>query len=214
MERTTITLLAALAAGTAHADDKLALRIDRGAAFFDSTSRPLDKARQAAFFESASRHLDKPREGAFFESTSRHLDRVREGAFLESTSRHIDKARELALQALGFIGIRYKYGGSSPDTGFDCSGLVGYVASQALGLILPRDARGISEIGAQVRREELQPGDLVFFNTSRKSFSHVGIYVGDRRFIHAPASGGTVELVDMREPYWQSRYDGARRLSL
>ena len=122
--------------------------------------------------------------------------------------------RELVMQALGYLGIRYKYGGSSPDTGFDCSGLVRYVVSQAIGMVLPRDARSISEHGANVSTEELQPGDLVFFNTMRRPYSHVGIYVGDQRFIHAPASGGAVELVNMTGGYWQSRFDGARRLSL
>jgi cell wall-associated NlpC family hydrolase len=167
VKRKTLTLLAALAAGTVQAEDALVLRTDPGTRFFESTGK-----------------------------------------------RHLASARELALQALAFVGIRYKYGGSSPDTGFDCSGLVRYVASQALGLMLPRDSRALSAVGAQVRSEDLQPGDLVFFNTLRKSFSHVGIYVGDRRFIHAPASGGSVELVDMREPYWHSRYDGARRLGI
>jgi cell wall-associated NlpC family hydrolase len=167
VKRRTLTLLAALVAGTVHAEDNLVLRTDPGMRFFVSPG-----------------------------------------------SRHLANARELALQALAFVGIRYKYGGSSPDTGFDCSGLVRYVASQALGLMLPRDSRALSAVGAQVRSEDLQPGDLVFFNTLRRSFSHVGIYVGDQRFIHAPASGGSVELVDMREPYWHRRYDGARRLGI
>jgi cell wall-associated NlpC family hydrolase len=135
-------------------------------------------------------------------------------AILEAADRHLTTTRELVMQALGYLGIRYKYGGSSPDTGFDCSGLVRYVVNQAVGMALPRDARGISQVGAQVRTEELQPGDLVFFNTLHKPFSHVGIYVGDHRFIHAPASGGAVELVSMSERYWQSRFDGARRLGL
>jgi cell wall-associated NlpC family hydrolase len=133
-------------------------------------------------------------------------------ALLNFADRHIATTRELALQALGFLGIRYKFGGSSPTTGFDCSGLVRYVAGQALGLALPRDARTISTLGSKVSTEELQPGDLVFFNTRRQPYSHVGIYVGDRRFIHAPASGGTVELVSMGEHYWATRFDGARRL--
>jgi cell wall-associated NlpC family hydrolase len=135
-------------------------------------------------------------------------------ALLEAADRHLTATRELVMQALGYLGIRYKYGGSSPDTGFDCSGLVRYVVNQAIGLALPRDARAISLLGARIETTELQPGDLVFFNTMRKPFSHVGIYVGEHRFIHAPASGGTVELVNMTERYWQSRFDGARRLSL
>jgi cell wall-associated NlpC family hydrolase len=138
----------------------------------------------------------------------------RGASLLAAADRHLTVTRELVMQALGFLGIRYKYGGSSPDTGFDCSGLVRYVVNQAIGLALPRDARAISLLGARIETTELQPGDLVFFNTMRKPFSHVGIYVGEQRFIHAPASGGTVELVNMTERYWQSRFDGARRLSL
>lgn len=138
----------------------------------------------------------------------------RGNAILEAADRHLTTTRELVMQALGYLGIRYKYGGNSPDTGFDCSGLVRYVVNQAVGLALPRDTRAISQVGAQVRTEELQPGDLVFFNTMRRPFSHVGIYIGDHRFIHAPASGGAVELVSMTERYWQSRFDGARRLGL
>ena len=138
----------------------------------------------------------------------------RGAALLDIAGHHPTSARELAIQALGFLGIRYKYGGSSPLTGFDCSGLVRYVVGQAVGLALPRDTRSLSEVGARVSGDELQPGDLVFFNTMRKPYSHVGIYVGDRRFVHAPASGGTVELVNMSERYWQSRFDGARRLNL
>jgi cell wall-associated NlpC family hydrolase len=138
----------------------------------------------------------------------------RGAALLEFAGHHLNATRELALQALGFLGIRYKYGGNSPATGFDCSGLVRYVVGQAVGLALPRDARAISELGSRVSTEELQPGDLVFFNTTRKPYSHVGIYVGDHRFIHAPASGGEVELVNMTERYWQTRFNGARRLSL
>lgn len=122
--------------------------------------------------------------------------------------------RELVLHALSHVGIRYSPGGSSPDTGFDCSGLVYYVVRQAAGVGLPRDTQGLSGIGLQVSAEELQAGDLVFFNTLRRPYSHVGIYVGDQRFIHAPTSGGRVEVVDMRMPYWQLRYDGARRLEL
>ena len=141
--------------------------------------------------------------------------RVERGtALIDFADRHLTNTRELAMQALGYLGIRYKYGGSSPGTGFDCSGLVHYVVSQAVGLVLPRDTRSLSEVGSRVSSDELQPGDLVFFNTLRKPYSHVGIYVGDRRFVHAPASGGAVELVNMSERYWRSRFDGARRLSL
>ena len=123
-----------------------------------------------------------------------------------------ERARELALHALSQIGVRYRYGGSTPDEGFDCSGLVRYIYSRA-GIVLPRTTQAMSALGVSVATDELEPGDLVFFDTLRRSFSHVGIYIGDQRFIHAPTSGGTVQLVDMRDRYWRSRYDGARRLA-
>ena len=122
--------------------------------------------------------------------------------------------REVVFHALSHVGIPYLPGGSSPATGFDCSGLVYYVVRQASGVGLPRDTMGLSGIGVQVSPDELEPGDLVFFNTLGRPYSHVGIYVGDQRFIHAPTQGGTVGVVDMRMPYWQRRYDGARRLEL
>jgi len=121
---------------------------------------------------------------------------------------------ELLLRALGLIGVQYTYGGNSPDAGFDCSGLVHYVFSHAVGLTLPRNAEEISRVGEQIQRDELEPGDLVFFNTLRRPFSHVGIYLGEQRFIHAPSNGGQVEIVNMTERYWQRRYNGARRISL
>ncbi|MES2561893.1 MAG: C40 family peptidase [Pseudomonadota bacterium] len=131
-----------------------------------------------------------------------------------AADRHLAHTRELVTQSLRFLGIRYKFGGTSPDTGFDCSGFVRYVVGQAVGLVLPRRASDISKVGAKVTTDELQPGDLVFFNTQRRPYSHIGIYVGDQRFIHAPAAGGKVQVVHMGLSYWQSRFDGARRLSL
>lgn len=126
----------------------------------------------------------------------------------------LGQAQEVVLRALSFIGVRYKWGGSSPDTGFDCSGLIRYVYSQVTGQSLPYNAREMSSVGTTVDRAELQPGDLVFFNTLRKPFSHVGIYLGDSRFVHAPSRGGRVEIVDMTDRYWQNRYNGARRLPI
>lgn len=129
----------------------------------------------------------------------------------------IGQAQEFALRALSFIGVRYKWGGSTPDAGFDCSGLIRYVYAQVTGQPLPahaRDARDISHVGVAVDSAELQPGDLVFFNTRRKPYSHVGIYLGESRFVHAPSRGGEVEIVDMRNRYWQTRYNGARRLPI
>lgn len=120
---------------------------------------------------------------------------------------------ELLLRALGLVGLPYKYGGNSPDTGFDCSGLVHYVFGHAVGLALPRNAEEISRVGDPVRPDELEPGDLVFFNTLQRPFSHVGIYLGEQRFIHAPSHGGQVEIVSMADRYWQRRYNGGRRIS-
>lgn len=121
-------------------------------------------------------------------------------------------ANESVARALDLVGIRYHRGGTSPETGFDCSGFVDHVF-EGLGLILPRTAREISRSGETVKKSELQPGDLVFFNTMRRAFSHVGIYIGDNLFVHAPASGGEVRVEDMREKYWGKRFNGARRIN-
>lgn len=120
--------------------------------------------------------------------------------------------QEVLLSALSLSGTPYKYGGNSPETGFDCSGFVRYVFNQAANLTLPHGARAISQLGKAIPVEQLQPGDLVFFNTLKKAFSHVGIYMGNGRFIHAPSSGGGVHIVDMNDPYWAKRFNGARRL--
>lgn len=115
--------------------------------------------------------------------------------------------------ALSLIGIRYKRGGTTPEAGFDCSGFVQHVFREGMGLMLPRTSREISKEGEVVKKSELQPGDLVFFNTMRKTFSHVGIYLGEGQFIHSPRTGGKVRIEDMRESYWAKRYEGARRIS-
>ena len=123
-----------------------------------------------------------------------------------------DTAHGVLINALGLTGIRYRYGGNSPETGFDCSGFVRYVFQQAASLTLPHGARALSQLGQMVPIEQLKPGDLVFFNTLKSAFSHVGIYLGDNRFIHAPSAGGGVHVVDMSDAYWVSRYNGARRI--
>jgi cell wall-associated NlpC family hydrolase len=122
-------------------------------------------------------------------------------------------ASELVVAAMNFLGVPYRFGGSSQDEGFDCSGFTRHVFALALGLTLPRrsdqqaTASGLIDIG----RDDLAPGDLVFFNTLRHAFSHVGIYVGGGKFIHAPRSGSEVRIEDMRSSYWARRFDGARR---
>jgi cell wall-associated NlpC family hydrolase len=128
-------------------------------------------------------------------------------------AKYLDGAKDLALYALGLIGVTYKFGGNSPESGLDCSGLVHYVFRQVGGLVLPRNSRALSASGARVGEAELRPGDLVFYNTLRKPFSHVGIYLGEHRFIHAPSRGGEVQIVDMTETYWAKRYNGARRIT-
>jgi cell wall-associated NlpC family hydrolase len=123
------------------------------------------------------------------------------------------RASELALQAMSMIGIRYKYGGNAPENGLDCSGLVRYVYKEVLGKELPRTSVEISRVGTQVDRTELQPGDLVFYNTLRRGFSHVGIYLGDNKFIHSPSAGGKVRIESMDVNYWKKRFNGARRIT-
>ncbi len=120
--------------------------------------------------------------------------------------------QEIMMIALSLTGIKYRYGGTSPETGFDCSGFVRYVFGEAASIALPHNARSISQVGKMISTEELQPGDLVFFNTMKSAFSHVGIYMGNNRFIHAPSSGGGVHIVDMDSAYWAKRFDGARRI--
>lgn len=130
----------------------------------------------------------------------------------ESSSAWTDTAQEIMISALSLTGIKYKYGGSSPETGFDCSGFVRYVFQHAASLTLPHGARALSQLGRTVPMDQLQPGDLVFFNTLKSAFSHVGIYLGDKRFIHAPSSGGGIHVVNMEDAYWAKRFNGARRI--
>ena len=121
-------------------------------------------------------------------------------------------AQDVTMYALGLIGVNYKFGGSTPDTGLDCSGLVRYVFQEVTGVTLPRTAKEMSALGAKVGAGDLQPGDLVFFNTRRFAFSHVGIYLGDNRFVHAPSRGSEVTISQLSQSYWQKHFDGARRL--
>ncbi|CAJ0699073.1 hypothetical protein LMG18102_02872 [Ralstonia mannitolilytica] len=119
---------------------------------------------------------------------------------------------EISIEAMALVGTPYRYGGNTPDSGFDCSGLVRYVVQRAASVTLPRTAAEMGRRGMPLDRREVASGDLVFFNTTGQPNSHVGIYVGQNRFVHAPATGGTVRLEDMTKSYWASRYAGARRV--
>ncbi len=123
-----------------------------------------------------------------------------------------DRASDLAVRAMGMIGINYKRGGNSPELGLDCSGLVRHIFKEAWGANLPRTSAEISQVGERVETKDLLPGDLVFYNTLKRGFSHVGIYLGDNKFIHSPSAGGKVRIESMDLSYWKKRFDGARRM--
>ena len=135
--------------------------------------------------------------------------RLEDDSFLE---RYTNKAQDLILKGLEMVGVNYRRGGTDPDAGLDCSGFVQLVFRDAIGLGLPRTSREMSEVGDRVDRQELKAGDLVFFNTMRRAFSHVGIYLGEGRFMHSPRPGGEVRVEDMGSSYWVKRYNGARRV--
>jgi cell wall-associated NlpC family hydrolase len=120
---------------------------------------------------------------------------------------------ELIFEAVSLVGVPYRSGGNNPETGFDCSGLVRYVFKTTLGQSLPHNAEEIGRLGLSIAPEQLRAGDLVFYNTQGKTNSHVGIYLGDQRFIHAPSERGVVRIENMNLPYWVQRFDGARRLN-
>src|SRR6218665_2662575 len=124
-----------------------------------------------------------------------------------------DRMSELVVAAMGAIGVPYRRGGNTYNSGFDCSGFVRAVYDQSLGLVLPRQAAQQAAATHEIDRAELQAGDLVFFNTQRRAYSHVGIYVGDHKFIHSPRPGAAVRIEDMRVSYWDRRFDGARRVT-
>jgi hypothetical protein len=123
-----------------------------------------------------------------------------------------DPGAEVVLRALSLLGVNYRFGGNSPDSGLDCSGLVRHVFQDSLGMLLPRRSEEMSRVGGSIRPSELQPGDLVFFNTLRRAFSHVGIYIGNNQFVHAPSTGGAIRVESLDKDYWTRRFDGARRL--
>ena len=122
------------------------------------------------------------------------------------------QASDLVVNAMGYLGVPYRHGGTGIQ-GFDCSGFVQAMYENTLGLVLPHNAKAQAAVTEKIDKSELQPGDLVFFNTLRRAFSHVGIYIGDGKFIHSPRSGGEVRIEDMRDSYWVKRFNGARRVN-
>ena len=121
------------------------------------------------------------------------------------------EGREVVMYALGLLERDYRFGGNNPDTGLDCSGMVGYIYQQAVGLKLPRSAAQIAQTGQEIGRAQLHPGDLVFFNTMNRPYSHVGIYIGDNRFIHAPKRNSKISMTSLDNPYFSQRWNGGRR---
>jgi cell wall-associated NlpC family hydrolase len=122
-----------------------------------------------------------------------------------------DRDRPL-IHAMQALGVQYRYGGRSPETGFDCSGLITHVFERAWGMLLPPGTAALSKVGTAVKLRELEPGDLVFYNTRNRPYSHVGIYLGDGRFLHAPRRGAFVRVESLETGYWRTRFNGARRL--
>jgi cell wall-associated NlpC family hydrolase len=127
-------------------------------------------------------------------------------------ARYTNGVQDLILKGLELVGISYRRGGTHPEGGLDCSGFVQLVFRDAVGELLPRTAQEQSRVGNVVEKSELKPGDLVFFNTMRRAFSHVGIYLGDNHFVHSPRPGGKIRIEDMSQGYWAKRYSGARRI--
>lgn len=140
--------------------------------------------------------------------TTQSVTQVTQGLALRVGS----KASELVVSAMGFLGVPYKRGGNSFEAGFDCSGFVRALYEQTAGLLLPRRAEQQAAVTQAIDKADLQPGDLVFFNTLKHAFSHVGIYVGEGKFIHSPRAGSAVRVEDMHKAYWTQRFDGARRV--
>jgi hypothetical protein len=126
---------------------------------------------------------------------------------------HSVGAEEISIEAMSLVGVPYRWGGNTPESGFDCSGLVDYVVRRAASVKLPRTTDQIGTVGSAINPDEIAPGDLIFFNTTGRAHSHVGIYVGQYRFVNAPSTGGTVRLDYVTNPYWAKRFDGIRRVA-
>jgi cell wall-associated NlpC family hydrolase len=136
------------------------------------------------------------------------------GGMLDPVTAIAAAQHPLSRHALQQLGTHYRFGGTSPDTGFDCSGLIHYSARESIGLTLPRRSAELARTGKAIKRQDLAVGDLVFFNTRGGRYSHVGIYLGNNLFVHAPSSGGKVRVENMTTQYWKKRYTGARRIDI
>ena len=145
--------------------------------------------------------------------TRRALAHVR-SAMTEQAVQAVDHTAVLVSTAMGFLGVRYQRGGNSAETGFDCSGFVRAIYQKTAGLVLPRRAKDQAASTEVIDKRDLQPGDLVFFNTMRRAFSHVGVYLGDGKFIHSPRTGEEVRVESLQTAYWKQRFNGARRVAL
>lgn len=131
----------------------------------------------------------------------------------EGVAEGIQQTAQPLLKALSMLGTPYKYGGNKPGKGMDCSGFVRHVYKESSNVSLPRSAREMSQEGVAVAEADLRPGDLVFFNTLKKPFSHVGIYAGNGEFVHASSRRSKqVTVSRLHDPYWSSRFNGARRV--
>jgi len=165
----------------------------------------------SSFNQNASFSLSNPANSSS-SSNSQTLSSTTDGGARSFLSGMAGKAGDVVVGALNMIGVRYRWGGNTPDSGLDCSGFVRYVFQDTLGMALPRRAEEMSRVGEKVRVSDLKPGDLVFFNTMRRTFSHVGIYIGDNKFVHSPSTGSTIRVDDMDSGYWEKRFTGARRI--
>ncbi|MBV1776307.1 C40 family peptidase [Burkholderiaceae bacterium DAT-1] len=178
---------------------------------------PADEPTATPAKDTASAPAAIPSKSADTPVPSRKASSPRAKAIADNEAKTDDLAarfsQDVILQALSFIGVNYKWGGASAEKGLDCSGFIMRVFQQTMSISLPHNAFAISLLGDQVDRNELAPGDLVFFNTLGRKFSHVGIYMGDDRFIHAPRTGASVQVVKFSDEYWTKRFNGARRLT-
>ncbi len=137
---------------------------------------------------------------------------LRQDVQMSFVERYTNATQDVILEGLKLVGVRYKMGGNSIEAGLDCSSFVQTVFKESIGAYLPRTAREQSQLGEQIDLSQLKPGDLVFFNTMRRAFSHVGIYLGDNHFLHAPRAGAEVRVENMGSSYWMTRFNGARRI--